>query len=95
MTGLTLGLLEVGGVTPEEVGVLELGGTLLPGGVTLLASVPKLGVLEFGALTLEALLTLERATGVTLLGGCNAVELEKLLLVVGLLEVGVWLVDGV
>ena len=69
VTGLTLGLLEVGGVTPEEVGVLELGGTLLPGGVTLLASVPKLGVLEFGALTLLALLTLERATGVTLLGG--------------------------
>ena len=69
MTGLTFGLEPVGGVTPLEVGVLELGGTLEPGGVTLLASVPKIGVLEFGALTLLALLTLERAGGVTLLDG--------------------------
>ena len=68
MTGVALGLEPVGGVTPEEVGVLELG-TLLPGGVTLLASVPKFGALEFGAVMLLALLTLERATGVTLLGG--------------------------
>ena len=68
VTGLTLGLLEVGGVTPLLVGVLETG-TLEPGGVTLLASPGKLGVFEFGALTLLALLTLERAGGVTLLGG--------------------------
>ena len=59
-----------GGVTPELFGILEVGGVFEPGGVTLLASPgnPVIGF-EFGAVMLLALLTLERAIGVTELGG--------------------------
>ena len=55
------GLEPAGGVTPELVGVLELG-TLAFGGVTLLAfpGNPVIG-LEFGAVMLLAVLMLEMA----------------------------------